>query len=239
VRRLRPAGPYRLGGWSLGALVALEMAERLARDGESASLVLIDPTTPTLSADGAPDGAAGPGPGDTPAGEAPGAPTEPVEPVEDDVRSVAFLAKDLAALAGAEAPVSEEELAAAPAEERLDLVLTRAAAAGLLPADAGPERLRRIATVYRSNARAAAAYRPAAGRLSGRAAAVFAEDSPAGEGLDAWRRLVGTELAVHRLPGDHYTLLQEPRVERLAAALGEWLAGTVAACAGEDDGGTR
>lgn len=45
VRRIQPNGPYRLGGYSLGALVALEMAQQLRTAGEEVdALFLLDPT---------------------------------------------------------------------------------------------------------------------------------------------------------------------------------------------------
>jgi amino acid adenylation domain-containing protein len=44
LRRARPEGPWHLGGWSSGAVVAFEMARRLrAAGGEVAALVLLDP----------------------------------------------------------------------------------------------------------------------------------------------------------------------------------------------------
>jgi amino acid adenylation domain-containing protein len=44
MRRAQPEGPWRLGGWSAGAVVAFEMARRLrAAGGEVAALVLLDP----------------------------------------------------------------------------------------------------------------------------------------------------------------------------------------------------
>ncbi|HKT03795.1 MAG TPA: thioesterase domain-containing protein [Rugosimonospora sp.] len=46
IRRVCPAGPFGLGGWSLGGLVAFEIARRLQSDGETvAPLVLIDTAT--------------------------------------------------------------------------------------------------------------------------------------------------------------------------------------------------
>jgi pyochelin synthetase len=43
VRQAQPQGPYALGGWSLGGIVAYEMAQQLQADGEEvASLALID-----------------------------------------------------------------------------------------------------------------------------------------------------------------------------------------------------
>ncbi len=49
LRSVQPAGPYRLGGWSLGGVVAFEMAQQLQRRGESVSLLaLIDSLTPRV-----------------------------------------------------------------------------------------------------------------------------------------------------------------------------------------------
>jgi amino acid adenylation domain-containing protein len=47
MRQVQPAGPYLLGGWSLGAPVAFEMARRLEADGEQvAMLALLDAGLP-------------------------------------------------------------------------------------------------------------------------------------------------------------------------------------------------
>ncbi len=45
-----PGGPYRLGGWSLGATVAFEMANRLIAHGEKvAGVLLFDPPRPVTT----------------------------------------------------------------------------------------------------------------------------------------------------------------------------------------------
>ncbi|MBB5803452.1 amino acid adenylation domain-containing protein [Saccharothrix ecbatanensis] len=41
IRAAQPAGPYRLGGWSFGGLVALKVAERLREAGEQVSFVAL------------------------------------------------------------------------------------------------------------------------------------------------------------------------------------------------------
>ncbi|MCP4659450.1 MAG: non-ribosomal peptide synthetase, partial [bacterium] len=47
VRAVEPAGPYRLGGWSMGGVVAFEMARQLAAEGEEIELLaLIDSFVP-------------------------------------------------------------------------------------------------------------------------------------------------------------------------------------------------
>lgn len=48
IRRRQPLGPYRLGGWSAGGILAYRAAQVLIRDGEQVdSLVLIDAPPPT------------------------------------------------------------------------------------------------------------------------------------------------------------------------------------------------
>lgn len=41
IRDVQPEGPYLLGGWSLGGLVALEMAQRLVKQGQQVPLVVL------------------------------------------------------------------------------------------------------------------------------------------------------------------------------------------------------
>lgn len=52
MRRVSPIGPYHIGGWSLGGLIAYEMAQQLTRDGETvALLVLLDVALPNVQAE--------------------------------------------------------------------------------------------------------------------------------------------------------------------------------------------
>ncbi|MBV9775217.1 MAG: amino acid adenylation domain-containing protein, partial [Gemmatimonadetes bacterium] len=49
IREVRPSGPYRLGGWSLGGVIAFEMARQLEAEGETVErLVLVDSRSPRL-----------------------------------------------------------------------------------------------------------------------------------------------------------------------------------------------
>lgn len=51
IRSVQPVGPYRLGGYSLGGMIALEMAHRLAAAGEEIErLVLFDTRVPRVAA---------------------------------------------------------------------------------------------------------------------------------------------------------------------------------------------
>jgi L-serine---[L-seryl-carrier protein] ligase len=47
IRKIQPAGPYRLGGYSLGGLIALEIARQLRGQGDKVDLLfLLDPMAP-------------------------------------------------------------------------------------------------------------------------------------------------------------------------------------------------
>lgn len=45
IRAVQPSGPYHLGGWSLGGLVVFEMARQLTASGEDVALVALFDTT--------------------------------------------------------------------------------------------------------------------------------------------------------------------------------------------------
>ena len=50
IRQIQPQGPYQLGGWSFGGLVAFEMAQQLYQAGEQVSLLaIIDTLAPVSS----------------------------------------------------------------------------------------------------------------------------------------------------------------------------------------------
>jgi thioesterase domain-containing protein len=55
VRAIQPQGPYYLGGWSAGGLVALEMAQQLLVAGEKTALLALLDTTPPTQAGSAPE----------------------------------------------------------------------------------------------------------------------------------------------------------------------------------------
>ncbi len=50
VRRIQPAGPYRLGGYCIGGLIAYQMARQLLREGQEVELLLVLDTVPINAA---------------------------------------------------------------------------------------------------------------------------------------------------------------------------------------------
>ncbi|QSQ14838.1 non-ribosomal peptide synthetase [Myxococcus landrumensis] len=130
IRTVQPRGPYLLGGWSMGGLLAFEMAQQLREQGDDVELLVLI------------DAYARPGPVDA----------EGLRP--ERLGSLFF--KDLLRAAGADLPCSEDALARMPAEEALQALETAGRAAAALP-EAGLSTLR---SVFESNLEAAWRYVP-------------------------------------------------------------------------------
>jgi amino acid adenylation domain-containing protein len=204
VRRVQPQGPYRLGGWSMGGLVAFAMARQLAAEGQAPELLALIDTLPP----------------------------ETATALATDEELVASFAQDMARLLGSNVGISPEELRSLPEQEKLAHVVRLGHTAGLLPADFGLAQIEPLFATFAANLQASRAYAPEpyTGRLTlwvSEATAAFYAAA-----LDAWSRLVPAGLDRTILPGDHYSLLRRPEVERLAREL------TAQLVRNNDDGST-
>ncbi|HEU4558931.1 MAG TPA: alpha/beta fold hydrolase, partial [Longimicrobium sp.] len=192
LRAVQGEGPYRLGGWSIGGLVAFEMARMLAAAGERVDLLALVDTR---------------APGD----DAPAA----------DLDASRLLAGFLLHLGLAPEWIGPfaDEAAALPPGERLRRGWEAARAADVVPNDLELSRFERLWTVFRANASAASAYRP--GPCASDLLLVFAEDRPTPAALEAarWAVLTAGTLRTAAVPGDHFTLVREPHVRALATVL--------------------
>jgi len=221
LRRVRPVGPYLLGGWSLGGLVAFEMAQQLDRAGaRPALLALLDalPRLPPLHA----------------AGE------DPATLYADDVPWLLHVAAYARALWGKDLGVDEAVLRRLEPEERLRSFLARLRAVELLPAGGTVEHLRRLLAVFKANVRAAERYlpRPYAGRIT-----LFRAERDGGGALPddfrrlladpalGWGELSAEPVEVHAVAASHLTLLAAANLDALCAPLAACLARAQAAAA--------
>jgi amino acid adenylation domain-containing protein len=211
VRAVRPHGPYLLAGWSVGGVVAFEMARRLRAAGEEVALLaLIDSWAPVEG-------------------------HRPEEPDEADL--LLLLAADLgvradpAALAG-----MHGELRRLPPDARLARFHAWARDAGAGMAELDADEVRRRLAVYRATARAVARY-TAPGPYGGRVALFRASRSSAwpdgdlspaaweGDPRLGWRALSTLALEVHPVEGTHQSIVLGADVGALAEALRSALAG--------------
>jgi len=200
IRRVQPAGPYRVGGWSFGGLAAFEVARQLAGQGEEVALLAVLDTAPGLP------------------------PTEQAEPSiseEDDTPWLLTIAEYVRGLRGADLAVTVEQLAPLAPEERLRAFVDRLRAAGVVHAgEDGLAQLRRLLRVFKTDVRAYRDYRPRPypGPITLFRAADAGFDASAGHDL-GWGRLTPRPVEVYELPGDHITLMAEPHIAVLAARL--------------------
>ena len=191
----RRRGPYHLGGWSFGGLVAFEMARRLRETGDDVSLVLVDCATPGSK--------------------------DPI-PLDELSLTRRFVA-DFFARSGVD--VSEEDrrrLAGHDLDALLDAALERAVAVGLLASTGGRDSLRRFQSLFVRNVRSERHYRP--GSLAGEALLVRASTpgSPSVDPSLGWSGLV-ERLTVETVSADHYSLLRPPAVRSVADHVARWL----------------
>jgi amino acid adenylation domain-containing protein len=192
VRSRQPEGPYLLGGWSMGGVVALEMARRLEEEGRSVALLaLLDPHLDSLGAE------------------------EIAEACGEFMRGFATdLGRDGNPLVLPELPWppnSEAEI-----RTLLDLLQT----AGGVSFDLDRSQARRYLGVLEAHTRAMQAYVPRP--YTGSVTLIRADeraDLPTSEVMPVWQRIAGGGVAIHRVPGTHYTMLRHPNVQQLAALL--------------------
>ncbi|HEV8582999.1 MAG TPA: thioesterase domain-containing protein [Thermoanaerobaculia bacterium] len=202
IRRVQPAGPYRLGGWSFGGLAAFEMARQLAGESEQVAFLAVLDTAPGIPAEEAAKGA-----------------DQPTQ--EGDTPWLLTIAEYVRGLRGADLRVTAEQLAPLPPEERLRAFVDRLRAAGVVHADEdGLGQLRRLLGVFKADVRAYRDYRPQPypGPVSLFRAGGAEFDPSLGHDL-GWGRLTPRPVEVYELPGDHITLMAEPNVAALAGRL--------------------
>ena len=192
VRSVQAHGPYRLAGWSMGGVVAFEMARQLVAHGEEVALLaVVDAFAPS------------PGVVD-----------------EDELGSIGEFARDLWGVAGRGSAVAPEEIAGLAGDDLLRFLVERARGEGVLPPDVDFEQVRRSFAVFTANRRAMRSYegRPYPGRILLVRAETPIYAVPADAAL-GWREVAGGGVDLCYSPGDHFTMVRPPNSGYLAALI--------------------
>ncbi|HEX7180880.1 MAG TPA: amino acid adenylation domain-containing protein [Thermoanaerobaculia bacterium] len=192
ARRVAPEGPYHLGGWSLGGVIAFEMARRLAREGVRVETVALFDAVP---------------------------PTELPPDRYDEVSILRGLAWELGNLAGRDLRVTAEELRGVEGEEGVRYLLRRAQEAGALPAGFGIDQAVRMWRIVCANARALKSYQP--GLYPGRVLLFVANESSR-SGLPSdlgWGRLTAGGVDKVMLDARHSTVLHGSALQTIVEFL--------------------
>ena len=208
IRVIQPAGPYRLGGWSMGGLVAFEMAQQLRERGEKVQFLAILDVGAAIHQNG-----------------------ETLDPVQATARALAWVGRNLEVYSGKDLGASDRDLQSLSADEQQNYILKRMKAQGFVPPDIEISYLRGFLKIYENNVRAALDYVPKSypDRIT-----LFRgmELLPGSDEKDAevfrnpdlgWQFLSPQPVDIHRVPGNHMTIVTMPNVQTLAKSLSRCL----------------
>jgi amino acid adenylation domain-containing protein len=190
IRTVQPQGPYRLAGWSMGGLVAFEMARQLTRRGEAVELLAVI--------------------------DVPAPPATPSE-VPDEWSLLGQFANDLWGVSGRDLELPAE-IPTLGGPELLRALVDFARAEQILPSDLDFAAIHRRFELFSANVGAMARY--VAGSYPGRLLLVRSRSSePAFDSTLGWGDLATGGVEVLTSSGDHFSIVRGPHVEGWAGAL--------------------
>ena len=199
IRAARPTGPYRLAGWSMGGVVAFEIARRLEQDGAEVTLLaLLD--VPFAVPDTR-----------MPAGEELAA-----QFLADAARSLGWDAADL------------PDPAAATAAEQLGWLARRLDPDGSAGREAIMARLERRLDVFQAHIEMMAGYQPAVPAVRAPTLIVSAGGSPNAPTRALWPRVLAGPVSTVLVDSDHYAFLHPPLITDVGASILKWHGDTAA-----------
>lgn len=217
IKTIDSQGPYQLGGWSLGGVIAFEMAQQLSQEGYTVGLLaLIDSYAPIPV-------------------------NRTIPNYLDQCRNVAdgtswdnnlenvivmdAIVRDLGGLFGKEIPIMIDELKQLQPDDRLNHILKVAQMMNLLPLELGQQQMRWLLEVFQANLQAMYCYTP--NFYPGKMIFFLAseQDEKVVQNFSrGWAELVSGDIEINEIPSDHYAILQEPYVQTLADKLKNYLA---------------
>jgi thioesterase domain-containing protein len=199
LRAVQPEGPYLLGGWSMGGVIAYEMARRLQAQGQQVDLLaMLDSKAPR-----------------------PNQEEEELSEIELMAHFARDIGLDISGMVG-----SPDEFQGLQTDEILSRLLRRAIDSYLLPPYIGIEQVRHLFRVFTTNVAASRSYVP---RESSCRIVLFkaSEASRGADGDSAmgWGGLAANGVETHKVPGNHYAIVREPSVRVIAEQLTALLQG--------------
>ena len=191
-------GPFLLGGWSMGGMVAYEMAQQLLRQGNDVGLLVLLDSFPLD-------------------------PRENDRSMNEKQMLEMFI-EDMAALSGQKTASLTEAGKSASIDEHLALSMVEVKKAGIVSEDIDLAKFSQLWRQYRNNYQALVHYEPQ--KYKGKITLIMTADQRSQEQripIKSWGPLAGGGLTIDVLPGDHYTLLRHPNVRAAAAKLEAFL----------------
>ena len=193
MKTVQPHGPYFLGGWSMGGVVAFEIAQQIQMQGEQVGLLaLLDSRAPALSPD--------------------------ISEIAELLLMQTFaqdLGLDLKSIR-----FSRSELERLGPDEQLSYLFACARASNILPPDLELDQLQRLYQLFKINLGAMLNYMPQS--KQDRITLLRAEEHSTGNGhigAGGWESFATEGVEVHVVQGNHFNMVREPFVKTLASQL--------------------
>ena len=196
IRDVQKEGPYHIGGWSMGGLLAFEMARQLTAAGQKvAVLMMIDTYLPALMLD-----------------------MEKKAAQQGD--DLFLMINDLENLLGKPIPIKSYELKEHHGDARIAYALNRILEMDVMPSGTDFPQMKRYYEVLTANSRAMENYTP---RMYDGETYFFSSAekimAPKDPGLGWGEFVSGDKFRVEQIPGNHYSMLKPPNVSVLANAM--------------------
>lgn len=198
IRTVQPEGPYLLGGWCFGGVVAFEMAQQLQKQGQKVDLlVVIDAILPETV----------------------------IQPTkDDDAKFLIRLAESVKNWFGIDFSVSYEEMRSLPLDEQFQLLNRKA---NFIVSDTEMAQYIRDYKVFKSHVQAMRDYVPQVypDKITlFRAHDLIEHDFESTEFhsddlLLGWGKCSQQAIEVIELPGNHFSMFAEPHIQKLADKL--------------------
>jgi amino acid adenylation domain-containing protein len=198
IETLQACGPYALVGWSMGGLIAYEMAQQWIEAGKEIALLALIETRAFL------DGQVR---------------ADLTQEAEDDGRLLAYFLEDLKRVMGKGGNPDGPSQNLFPQQQlgRISRELTTGTPS---PASPDLQHIRQGWRVFQANVKATARYIP---KPCPQPLVLFhGDDDPADNGL-GWSPLAAAGLYKHPIGGDHYSILEPPLVGEVATVLDTYL----------------
>lgn len=195
IRTVQPYGPYLLGGWSMGGLVAWEMAHQLVKQGETIGLLaLIDTASPPKY--------------------------RKESDKADEASMLASFAIEMSRLVGKDTRPLATEFSLLTHQEQWKVVQEVLTSYGVLSPEMAHAEMAALLDVFTRNSFAANRYIASPNNQQ----IVFFQASQTPEHLiEPWTTLAGGGIHFHSVPGDHFTILTQPTVRIIAGLLHEYI----------------
>jgi amino acid adenylation domain-containing protein len=192
IRTVQPSGPYLLAGWSLGGLLAWEMARQLVAEGESIGLLALIDTYPLMRV---PDAQA-----------------------HEPIAALPWFALDMARLSGRAVDGMRDQFLKLGPDEQWKVIENALVEQEVIPRENAHAEAARLFDIFTRNFRAMERYSL---RRTEQSVLLFAAaEGGAPERLaEEWKRWAGGGVEFQVMSGDHYTMIKRPKVAAIAEIL--------------------